>query len=160
MFRKLPLFYFLLWNTVFSPVHLWVAKYSCISVWNDWESISRWHYSAASPRWKCSQAAGHPPNWLSSSQRHLSSKEPRGKCSERKKEKDHNRFSTCRWMHAMSNSRCQTNVLFAMNVYGEWRGWYGRGILDCDWHRPRCSADAAQEKRNFSNNPWVNWDQL
>lgn len=27
----------------FSPVHLWVAKYSCISVWNDWETISRWH---------------------------------------------------------------------------------------------------------------------
>lgn len=27
----------------FSPVHLWVAKYSCISVWNDWETTSGWH---------------------------------------------------------------------------------------------------------------------
>lgn len=152
MFRKLPLLILTLKHG-FSPVHLWVAKYSCISVWNDWETISRWHYSAASPWWKCSPAAGHPPNWLSSSQRHLSSKEPRGKCW--KKEKDHNRFSTCWWMHATSNTRCQTNVLFAMNVYGGRKGATWRGILDC-WR----SADAAQEKRNVSDNPWVNWDQL
>lgn len=93
-------------------------------------------YAAVSPWWKCSQAAGHPPNWLSSSQRHLSSKEGRGKCW--KKERDYNLFSTCRCMQAISNSRCQSNVLFAINAYGE-RGKggdmerrFGWLLLDCD----------------------------
>lgn len=97
----------------------------------------------------------------------LAQKERRGKCW--KKERDHNLFSTCRCMHAISNSRCESNVLFASNVYGESRGWYGEAFF---WlaaaaaaglrqlHRPRGSADAAQEKRNVFNNPWANWDQL
>ena len=65
-------------------------------------------------------------------------------------------------MHAISNSRCQSNVLFATNVYVERVGgdmerrfWLaaaaaaGLRLL----HRPRGSADAAQEKRNVFNNP-------
>lgn len=63
MFKKTKHFNFFgkLWNTFFfvPPLHLWVVKYSCISVWNDWETISRWDYNSASPRWKSSQAAGH-----------------------------------------------------------------------------------------------------
>ncbi len=41
---NVPIFFFIFnLKHCFSPVHLWVAKYTCISVWNDWETISRWH---------------------------------------------------------------------------------------------------------------------
>lgn len=139
---------FVLWNTVLSPVHLWVAKYSCISVWNGWESVSRW--------WKSSQTAGrsrkmgglqfepdmkHPPCWLSSSQRHLSAKEPRRECWKHKKNNS-NLFSTCTWMHELSNSRC--DVLF----YAEGKGliWSFLALQMQLWRRGTILQ--------------VNWDQL
>lgn len=155
MFRKFSFIFTL--KHCFSPVHLWVAKYSCISVWNDWETISRWHtlqlhHGGSALR----QQATRPTDWV-----HL-----KGILAQKNQgENVSNVFSTCRRMHAISNSRCQSNVLFAMNVYGKRKGWYGEEF----WlaaaalrllHWPRCSADAAQEKKNVSNNPWVNWDQL
>lgn len=78
----------------------------------------------------------------------LAQKEPRGKTL---KERDHNRFSTCRWMHAISNSRCQINVLFAMIVYGERRGSdmernFGLWLLS----RPREAPKMRHRKRGTS----------
>lgn len=164
MFRKLPV-YFYFEKLFFFPMHLWAAKYSCISFWNDWETISRWHtlhhHSGKAFGHKAkvgrsltnhlNPSPGHEtPTIPSSLQRHLSLKEPWGKCWKKRK---YYLFSTCWRMHVIWNSRCQTNVLFTTNVYGGRRGQYGEAF----WlgaaglwllHKPRGSADTAQEKGN------------
>lgn len=93
-------------------------------------------YAAALAWWKCSQAAGHPPNWLSSSQRHLSSNEARGKCWKKKE------IIIC-FPHADECMQFQipdVKVVFYLLCGCVWReksGWYGEVffgwlLLDCD----------------------------
>lgn len=114
----------------FSPVHLWVAKYSCISVWNDWETISRWHTRQLRRGGSAlRQQATRPIDWV-----HLkgilAQKKRGGKCW--KKEKDHDLFSTCWCMHAASNSRC---FICCECVWREkgliWRGVFLAGCCCC-----------------------------
>lgn len=167
-------------------MHLWVAKYSCIRVCNDWETISRWHtlqlhHDGKALRQQAKVGRGGlgfnqqihlnpiprhetPTSLIEFISKASQLKRAKGKMLKEKKENDYNLFSTCQWMHAISNSRCQRNVLFAMNVYAVRRGWYGEEFWPAPAElrllHPQSLLAAAQEKKNNSNNPWVNWDQL
>lgn len=125
---------------------LWVAKYSCISVWNDFETFTE--------NFRCSFTIMevHSPGWLISSQRHLIApknhlgNELRGRnaviC-----------FNTCKCNFKSPDVAVMFDLTECAHRArgGDIRGVFGWPLLDCNVHcRPRGSADATQEKKGRS----------
>lgn len=142
----------LLWSVVFFLLFFLLFVLSCaslscccISVWNDWETISRWQ---ALQRWKCSQAA---TDWvhlkgISARKKQREGWRPSegGKNVEREKIIDHNHFPTCNLFFVFWNPDVWETFRFNLKCI-----WRSSDIEDFSFFSPldcSCSSQKALQK--------------